>query len=541
VLDIDRWIDRAIDRFSFMVCCLVSDPSSPEVPGALEAVARACSPRVERHGSAGIAFDARGLSRVIGPPAEIAREVSRVAAGHGIVVRVALAGTTTTAWLLAHARAGVSIVPPGEDAVALAPLPLGWLGALMDVDDQARGQRPKAQGEDRQAGTGTPSTGSQIRRRSGRAANYRIAPGPAADFTEMPSLGPWVLGLGPDLQDALAIFERWGLRTLGDLARLRRADLHARLGPLGVRLHQAASGEDASPLVPMEEPRPFVNRLELEWPIEGLEPLSFVLARQFDALSTVLERADRGAVAVSTRLRLVTRAEHVRTLQLPSPIRDARTLRTLVLLDLESHPPPAAIDVVTLELGVAPGLIVQGTLLTRARPSPDDVATLTSRLSALMGETRVGAPALVDTHDDRRSSMATFLAERRPPAAGHRPKLEEGPRDQAQGPRDVSELNGRAQPTTAFVPCLRRYRWPLAVIVEVERGRPATVRSTARGMPDGDVVNVAGPWRTSGGWWASGDQDWDRDEWDVELVTGGCYRLVRNRTTGRWEIEGEMD
>ena len=78
-------------------------------------------------------------------------------------------------------------------------------------------------------------------------------------------------------------------------------------------------------------------------------------------------------------------------------------LRTLVLLDLESHPPPAAIDVVALELDVAPGLIVQGTLLTRALPSPDDVATLTSRLCALMGDTRVGAPALVDTHDVRRS------------------------------------------------------------------------------------------------------------------------------------------
>ena len=54
-----------------MFCCLVSDPSSPVVPGALEVVARACSPRVEWQGDAGIAFDARGLARVIGPPAEI--------------------------------------------------------------------------------------------------------------------------------------------------------------------------------------------------------------------------------------------------------------------------------------------------------------------------------------------------------------------------------------------------------------------------------------------------------------------------------------
>jgi protein ImuB len=341
------------------------------------------------------------------------------------------------------------------------------------------------------------------------------------------SLGLGAFGLGPDLADALAIFARWGLRTLGDLAGLRRADLHARLGPLGVRLHQAASGEDTSPLVPLEEPRRFVNRLDLEWPIEGLEPLSFVLARQCDALSSALERADRGAVGVTTRLRLVTRTEHVRTLQLPSPIRDPRTLRTLVLLDLESHPPPAAIDVVELELGVVPGLIVQGALLTRALPSPDDLATLTSRLCALMGDTRVGAPALVDSHDERRSTMERFTGQ------GTRQKAE-GKKLQAPGPDPRTS-------DPAFVPCLRRYRIPLAVMVDVERGRPVSVRSTARGIPSGDIVNVAGPWRTSGYWWAAGGQPWDRDEWDIELVSGGCYRLVRDRLTGRWEIEGEMD
>ena len=500
-----------------MFCCLVSDPSSPVVPGALEAVARACSPRVEWQGDAGIAFDARGLARVIGPPVEIAREVSRVATGHGLVVRVALAGTTTTAWLLAHARSGVTIVSPGEDASALAALPLGWLGALTEQAEgcgQAQGPRPKAH-----AGG----------RRPARARNYRVAPGPTVETTGF-SLGPGALGLGPDLADALAIFERWGLRTLGDLARLRRADLHARLGPLGVRLHQAASGEDTAPLVPIADPQRFVNRLNLEWPIDGLEPLSFVLARQCESLSSALERADRGAVAVTTRLHLVTRADHVRTLQLPSPIRDARTLRTLVLLDLESHPPPAAIDVVELELAVVPGLIVQGTLLTRALPSPDDLATLTSRLCALMGDTRVGAPALVDTHDDRRSTMATFTGQ--------------GPRPKAQGPSLTpptfahSSFGGQAD---SRPPCLRRYRIPLAVIVEVERGRPASVRAHTRGIPGGDIVNVAGPWRSSGRWWAPGDGQWDRDEWDIELVCGGCYRLVRDRFTGRWEIEGEID
>jgi protein ImuB len=278
--------------------------------------------------------------------------------------------------------------------------------------------------------------------------------------------------------------------------------------------------------VPIEDPPRFVNRLNLEWPIEGLEPLSFVLARQCESLSSALERADRGAVAVTTRLHLVTRADHVRTLQVPSPIRDARTLRTLVLLDLESHPPSAAIDVVELELQVVPGLIVQGTLLTRALPSPDDLATLTSRLCALMGDTRVGAPALVDTHDERRSTVEKFTGQ--------------GKRQKAEGKR-VDKQTPSPTPQAALPPCLRRYRIPLAVSVEVERGRPASVRAHTRGIPGGDIVNVAGPWRSSGRWWAQDDEQWDRDEWDIELVCGGCYRLVRDRFTGRWEIEGEID
>src|SRR6185503_4518457 len=141
-----------------------------------------------------------------------------------------------------------------------------------------------------------------------------------------------------------------------------------------------------------------------------------------------------------------------------------------------------------------------------------------SRLCALMGDTRVGAPALVDTHDERRSTMGKFLDHRQ----ASRPTVQE------PSPSAV-----------CFLPCLRRYRLPLAVTVEVERGRPATVRSAARGIPNGDVVHAAGPWRTSGSWWMPGGGQWDRDEWDIELVDGGCYRLVRDRLTGRWEIEGE--
>ena len=82
----------------------------------------------------------------------------------------------------------------------------------------------------------------------------------------------------------------------------------------------------------------------------------------------------------------MTRISWARRLELPSPIKDPRVLRTLALLDLESHPPPAAIDAVTVRVEPTAARTLQHSLLERARPHPDQVSTLMARLSALMGE-----------------------------------------------------------------------------------------------------------------------------------------------------------
>jgi len=445
-----------------LVTCLVRASSSPTVPGALEAVARACSPRVVPWRDDAVVFDASGLDRAMGPPARIASEVTRLSAERGVHVRVGLAGKTTTAWLLAHAQPGISIAMPGREADVLAPLPIEALKVM--------------------------------------------AAGPAA---------PIGLRFAPDLE-CLEILRRWGLSTLGDLARLPRGDLHARLGPDGVRLHQVASGEDECPWAPVDGVVRYYERCELEWPIDGLEPLAFVVARLCESLEARLERADRGAIAVTTRLRLVTRTSHERTLHVPAPMREARVVRTLILLDLESHPPDAAIDIVEIDLDVAPGNIVAGALFDLTVPSPEDLATLVARLGALMGETRVGAPVLIETFDERTRAIKainTFSVK------------------SGSGPT-------RRSPTPGW--SLRRLPLPVAAEVMVEHGRPVRVTPSARGLPGGPVKQCAGPWRSSGAWWTLDRRTWDRDEWDVELPSG-VYRLARDRTTGSWSIDAIID
>ena len=171
------------------------------------------------------------------------------------------------------------------------------------------------------------------------------------------------------------------------------------------------------PLVPAGVAESFEESLDLEWPIDGLEPLSFVLARLFEPLCDRLERGDRGAVVLRVTLTLVTgprhslgeggRDRHERVLELPAPMRDARVLRTLALLDLESNPPPAAIDRVAVGVDVTEGRVLQFGLFARALPT-DTLATLLARLGALMGSDHVGAPSLVDTYRPGAFAMAKF-------------------------------------------------------------------------------------------------------------------------------------
>jgi protein ImuB len=322
------------------------------------------------------------------------------------------------------------------------------------------------------------------------------------------------------------VFARWGVRTLGDLAALPPADVAARLGQAGVRWQRLACGEDVAPLVPAVPEERFEQSLDLEWPIEELEPLAFVLGRLMEPLEAHLERRGRGAAVLHVRLSLVKRRDgarevHERSLQLPTPIRDARTLRTLALLDLESHPPAGPIDRVVVAVDPTPARIVQFSLITRPLPSPEQISTLMARLQALMGETRCGSPALVDSWRPEAFEMKPFA-----PVEGRR-----------RG--DAENINPR--PVEVKV-ALRRFRHPVPARVGVADGKPVRVTIDRRGFSGGGVAGSAGPWRSSGDWWrTSGCGSWDRDEWDVTLTDGATYRLFRARDTERWFLDGVLD
>jgi hypothetical protein len=82
----------------------------------------------------------------------------------------------------------------------------------------------------------------------------------------------------------------------------------------------------------------------------------------------------------------------------------------LVLLDLESHPPHAGVDPATVVIDPVPARIQQFSLLERKRPDSVKVTTLVARLTALAGEGRCGAPALIDS-DTVGFEMRAFVSE----------------------------------------------------------------------------------------------------------------------------------
>ena len=241
-----------------------------------------------------------------------------------------------------------------------------------------------------------------------------------------------------------------------------------------------------------------------------------------------------------TRLELILalepdgRAE--RSIDLPAPTRDARTLLTLVRLDLEARPPGAPVVGFTFIAHPDRPREAQLSLLGPAALSPDKLATTLARLFALLGPGRAGSPRPVDGHRPERFALVDFA----PPPP---PEVKREPR------------RGRG------LLAVRALRPPLPVEVmtweppsaategppsdEAGALRPVEVRAVAgeseakRLKIEGGVRVASGPWGLEEGWWS--DEPAERDYWDVELEGGGIYRLYRDRATGDWFADGIYD
>jgi protein ImuB len=336
-----------------------------------------------------------------------------------------------------------------------------------------------------------------------------------------------VLQLARDMVETL---ERWGIRNSGELVALPEVELTERLGQEGIRLQRLSRGAESRLIVPVEEALLFQEIRELDYALDSLEPLNFVLAAMLSELCKQLEQYSLAASEIRLLLELESRAVrfYERTFKLSVPTRDSKVLLKLLQLNLEAHPPEAAIVKVTLTLEPAQPRTTQHGLFLTTGPEPQKLELALTRIVNLLGEDRVGSPQLLDTHCPDSFRMLCFR--------GPNPEKNQAKHKEQKG------RSGQA--------VLRRFRPPVRARVWLREGRPISLSFAGR---HGKVVSASGPWRTAGDWWR--ESRWERDEWDVaaDLVPKpiqedqklepeiALYRISYDLFTSRWLVEASYD
>lgn len=316
--------------------------------------AYAFSPLVEETADNTVVLDIEGCELLFGSHREIAREIARHATKLGLEVNVAIAQNPDAAIHAAKCFSGVIVIPPGEEATRLGDLPLE-----------------------------------------------------ALDFT----LARVEADRAADILETLAL---WGIRSFCEFAALPEAGVSERLGPEGVRLQKLARGESDRPLS-LSKPAPmFEQSMELDDPIELLEPLSFILARLLNQLCASLQAHGLAVNELRLRLKLEDRTEHERTIRLPFPMRDGRVFLKLLLLDIESHPPKCAIVAMSIACEPTKSRSIQSGLFQPLAPEPEKLELTLARLARLVGESNVGSVELVDTHRPGAFRIKRFSVKREP-------------------------------------------------------------------------------------------------------------------------------
>jgi len=327
--------------------------------------------------------------------------------------------------------------------------------------------------------------------------------------------------------------KRWGKKTCADFAALPEIAIVERLGQEGLHWWRLARGTDDQPLIVKELPSNFEEYMDLDSPVELLEPLLFVLNRLLEQLCARLRMhiLAIGEIKVTLTLerndsRTKEAIFHIRTIRLPVPARDSKLLLKLLQLDLEKHPPSLPVTVVRmLAIPVKPPAQQFGLFLPLS-PDPGRLEVTLARIQSTVGENRVGVPVLLDTHSPNAFQQKRFVL----------PEMKEK--------RSVT----KKQVTAA----MRIFRPPLPATMEFQDGKPTFLGCEGARRR---ILAFAGPWRTKGDWWS--ETKWARDEWDIKVRSlrqrvqsesnresekeTALYRVYKDLRAKRWFVEGIYD
>ncbi len=411
----------------------------------LECVAQ-FSPRIEeasRGTACAFVLDIDGAERLFGPPEKMAQRLRAALAAAGFRTSIAVSANFHTARMKAAHSRGISVIRAGEEAGALASLPISAL--VLDAD---------------------------------QAETFAI----------------------------------WGIRTLGELAALPEAELVTRLGAEARAWSALAHGRAAHLFQPVEPVLALEEFCEFETPVEQIDSLLFVAVRMIDSLAARANGRALALAALTARMKLEDGSWHERIIRPALPSVDRRFLLKLVHMEIGAHPPQAAVVSLLLRAEAGQASQMQLGLFAPEMPEPSKLNVTLARLKAIVGEDRVGSPALDDTHRADSFRMKGFVAG-----------------------SSADALNGLSQRVA-----LRRVRPPEPLSVVLRAARPIAFRNLARRF---EITEAYGPWRTSGCWWSM--DAWDGEEWDVLTTehdgTAVACVLTHDLQRNTWNLEAFYD
>jgi protein ImuB len=320
-----------------------------------------------------------------------------------------------------------------------------------------------------------------------------------------------VAALGLTAQQAEA-FELWGIGTAGELAALPEVDLIVRLGQPGKKLRMLARGEHPHLMVPEVLALTLAEFVELDAPLDLMEPLLFVLGPMIKQLATRAQSHALALASVTVSLGLDGGGEHRRTIKPALPLTDRELLLKLLHLDLQAHPPAAA--VLSVRVTAEPGERgkVQLGLWSPQLPEPARLDVTLARIAALVGEDRVGSAVLRDTHRREGFAMKRF---------------------------SVTGLPAAKEAQAGGAVALRHCRPAAVLAMRCEGRKPKAFHLSGTLYV---VERAYGPWRRSGDWWSA--EVWSVEEWDVEAVSPNqrllgliSHDLLRRQ----WKLEAVYD
>jgi protein ImuB len=468
-----------------MYACLHNKELSGQAE--LREIADGFSPLIENTAPGTILFDVAGLNGLIGNDFQIADAIARTAIKSGINVNVALAWNPNAAVCAAVNIDDVTVIPKGKEMDSLGDIPIKALCSSL---------------------IGFDSNDEDVRRRI-------------------------------EIVDTL---RGWGIRCFRDFAELPEPSVFERLGPEGVRLHRFAGGRLVRPLDIDKPPAPFEESIELEDPIDNLEPLSFVVSGLTDRLCAALSGRALAAQEIRLCLLLEDKQELAYCIRLPFPSQDGKTLGKLLILEVQLNPPES--PVISVQVSAVPVIprVTQHQLFEQATPEPEKLELTLARIARLVGANNIGSPAPLDTHRPDAFGLKRLVVSKNEPRGRKKslpkntnPLLTPSPTCNLQlatcNPQD-----SRQRPRFA----LRRFRPPLPATVDQRGGLPASVNAHGCNKSvRGRVIKLSGPWRTSGDWWEP--EPWSRDEWDAALSDGAVYRIYYDFRSTAWFIEGMYD